>query len=663
MSKLLNSSSPYIRSHANDLVKWYLWEDETFDIAVKQDKPILLSIGYFACHWCHVMQRESFNNPEIADYINNNFIPIKVDREQQPDIDAFYIEYVSNLNGNAGWPLNVFLTPEKIPIFGGTYYPPVPKYGRISFLHLLEQIVFVYRDNKDEIISKNQNIFDILFNFNNNQIKAETINEFDFDYANYILLNIYDNVYGGFGTTIKFPHYATMEYLIQYYKRNNNEKIKEVIINTLDCMINGGFYDLVDGGFHRYSTDRLWQIPHFEKMLYDNIEMIKLYLAGYNLFQNKNYYKVAVETYNFIEQNLNNSANLYYTSIDADINHNEGEYYLFAKEEIKEILTGKQKEFFNNLFNLVEFEGKFILTKSPNDISLDDLSFKVKDEIILKLKKYRENHKIKHGVDTKILVSNNCNYISAVLFLYLTTKDKKYLNKAIDIYKNINEKGFNDGKLLHELNSTNIIFAFLDDYAAYIQASIDLFIATSDIFYLENALNYLNYVLKNFYDQTKNDIFYCELNNQINPIILHDTPIKSPVAKILDILQYVSLLNNDSYFKNIFDKLSKKYFKISKNNPLQYSGILNSIYKSILPQRYLIVLIPDDKYVEEYPKVLNKLLCKNILIYPFSMNDIGKYDITIGKEIFNNKITYYYCQNNTCLAPTDNFDIIFEDIP
>ena len=663
MNKLLNSSSPYIRSHANDLTKWYLWEEETFEIAREEDKPILVSIGYFACHWCHVMQYESFNNPEIADYLNTHFIPIKVDREQQPDIDALYIEFVTATTGNAGWPLNVFITPEKIPFFGGTYFPPIPKYGRISFLQLLQNINEIYQREKKTIVEKNINIFNLLFNSAKSTINTKEINEFDFDYSNYILLNLHDKEFGGFGNSIKFPHYTTYEYLINYYKKTNNNKILEIVLNSLEKMTNGGFYDLIDSGFHRYSTDREWIIPHFEKMLYDNIEMINLYTKAFNLTRNTKFLDIATETHNFIEDFLSNGENLYYTSIDADHNHIEGEYYLFTKEDFKNCIPDNLEHYFNEFFTPIEFENKYILTKNFFYPEKSNPKYKFAKELLFLLKNYRIQNKPKHNIDTKLLTNNNSNYITALINLFYATLEEAYLKRAINLFDVITKLAFQNKKLLHEIKSSQQIFGYLDDYAAYIEACISLFIATGKLKFYQKAKFYVNYVINNFYDAKSNNLYYCETKyNNFNPIIYQDTPIKSPVAKFLESTIYLANFENNIIYKEISEILISKYFKTAKNNPIQYAGLLNATFKNLYSTHQLVILFPFKTTAEKYHSTIKQFFSKNCILIPILQENKECLEIYKDKEIFNNNITFYLCKDFTCYQPTNDINLILDMI-
>jgi uncharacterized protein YyaL (SSP411 family) len=662
MNKLFNSSSKYLRSHANDLVNWHLWNKTTLELAKIQDKPIFLSIGYNACHWCHVMQQEAFNNPEIANFLNNFFISIKVDKEQRPDIDHVYMEYVVSTTGSGGWPLNVFLTPNLIPFYGGTYFPATNKFGRISFLELLNKIYNAYLLHRNEIEEKN-NIFFQITTIENKSI-GQNFDEFDFDYANYLILQNSDKIDGGIGNTIKFPHYPLFQYLFKYYYFTKNENIKDFLIVTLNSMIQGGFYDLIDGGFHRYSTNKDWSIPHFEKMLYDNIEMINLYTNAFKIFDIQDYKEVAIETANFVLTQLKSSKTLFYTSIDADYNHIEGDYYIFSEKDFQNALAPRLLQHFEEFFNLIEFENRFIITKSLYFPNKTNPRYQIAKEIIISLKKYREKFKNKHIIDDKIITSNNLNLANALLNLYKITQDKNYYNLSHQILNTILRKGFDNEILLHQINHKSIdkIYAFLDDYNALISLLISFYELTANINYLLKAKYFMDFVIKNYFD---NKNFILHYTNKllsdlpINPEIYQDTPIKSPVSHFLENIYYLSIAFENQDYENIFNTLIKNNFSTYKMYPIHYAGMLDIAFTSLKHKNEIVISFPKEVDINLLLKFHKKFLPQAI-IFPCKSNEQIEIPILSDKLSIQNKITYYYCENFSCQAPLFDENQIFD---
>src|SRR4030095_8375426 len=357
-NKLINETSPYLLQHAHNPVDWYPWGPEALARARAEDKPILLSIGYSACHWCHVMEHESFENEEIARLMNENFVCIKVDREERPDLDSIYMNAVQMMTGHGGWPMTMFLTPDLKPFYGGTYYPPEDRRGMAGFPRVLTAIVDSYRNRRDEILTTADAITAELkkadrFVASNEMLTTEVLNQ-----AFAALAGNFDQTHGGFGGAPKFPPSMTLMFLLRHYKRTNSAQALEMVEKTLQKMAGGGMYDHLGGGFARYSVDARWLVPHFEKMLYDNALLTRIYLYAYQLTKNPVYRRIAEETLEYIIRDMTDRSGGFYSSEDADSEGVEGKFYVWTRAEVLSILGADEGEVFCRFFDVTQ-EGNF----------------------------------------------------------------------------------------------------------------------------------------------------------------------------------------------------------------------------------------------------------------------------------------------------------------
>ena len=481
-NRLKYETSPYLLQHANNPVDWYPWCDQAFEKALKEDKPIFLSIGYSTCHWCHVMAKESFENVEIAKILNKNFVCIKVDREERPDIDSVYMSACQAITGSGGWPTSLFLTADKKPFFAGTYFPPFSHYGMPGFHELLNKIVVLWKNDRDTLI-KSANEITLFLNKkqeNNHEIEQNILSK-----AVYQFKKAYDEKNGGFGCAPKFPTPHNLIFLLLYGTLKNDKEATDMALFTLSQMSKGGIYDHLGGGFSRYSTDDEFLVPHFEKMLYDNALLIIAYSVAFSVTKNQNYLSVAKECAEFVLRELTDSNGGFYSAQDADSLGVEGLYYLFDYQEIVNVLGAEKGKLFNDYYGVTEkgnFNGKNVLNRL-NDINLDvDLS-----EQRAKLYNYRKN-RLKLHLDDKILTAWNGLMITALTYLFRVSGDQKYLNTAKDACNFIQTKLIKNQRLYVGIKDEKLgEKGFLDDYAFYCTALISLFSATGESEYLDRA--------------------------------------------------------------------------------------------------------------------------------------------------------------------------------
>jgi uncharacterized protein YyaL (SSP411 family) len=369
-NRLADETSPYLVQHSHNPVDWYPWGEEAFERAKAEDKPVLVSIGYSACHWCHVMEHESFEDEVTARIMNDNFINIKVDMEERPDVDQIYMSFVQLTTGRGGWPMTVFVTPDKLPFFGGTYFPPAPRYGMPSFQQILTSVSDAYRDKRDEIMTS---AADILGELRRVSVTEPSNTGFSSELLNSAFENLsrsFDGKNGGFGGAPKFPPSMSMEFLLRYWKRTGNERALEIVVKTAREMAEGGIYDQLGGGFHRYSVDAVWLVPHFEKMLYDNAQLVRIYLHLFQIFRVTNpadaefFKRIAVETLEYVRREMFDTAGGFYSTQDADSEGEEGKFFVWTPGEVEGILGEYDAQIFNFYYDISDegnFEGKNIL--------------------------------------------------------------------------------------------------------------------------------------------------------------------------------------------------------------------------------------------------------------------------------------------------------------
>ena len=529
-NRLAQESSPYLLQHAHNPVDWFAWGDEAFQKAKAEDKPILVSIGYAACHWCHVMERESFEDEATAALMNEHFVNIKVDREERPDVDHIYMDAVQAISGSGGWPLNVFLTPEGKPFYGGTYFPPRRAFNRSSWTEVLQAIAQTYKEGREKIETDAETLTQHLHQANAFGAPSGNVS-FDaakIDSAAKAILKQADREWGGFGAAPKFPQTFTINFLLRYAHGTGNEDAKTQALLSLDKMAQGGLYDQAGGGFARYSTDQEWLAPHFEKMLYDNALLVQSFAEAYQFTGNETYKQVIDETLQFVERELLHDAGGFYSALDADSEGEEGKFYVWTFEKVQELL-GKDAPLFCQYFDITpdgNWEGKNILfVKTPladfaqqQGVDMDFLQHLIcrgKEKLM-----QERSHRVRPQLDDKILLGWNALMNTAYSKAYAATGNAHYKEMALrNMAFLLHHFKADETTLYHTWKGGTAKYpAFLDDYSYLIAALIALAQITGDATWLQKAAFYTGVVLSGFSDM-ETPLFYFTHVSQTDVLI------------------------------------------------------------------------------------------------------------------------------------------------
>ena len=479
---LIGEDSPYLLSHADNPVDWYPWSEEALEKAKREDKPIFLSIGYAACHWCHVMEQESFENDSIAALLNKHYVSIKVDREERPDLDQIYMNFTNAMTGQGGWPMSVFLTPNLKPFFAGTYFPPDDRFGRPGFIRVITEIARAYEEEKGQIVRSSEKIFEQITAHLEREAPESILTDGIAARAAAALMKTVDQTYGGFGSAPKFPHSLELSLLLRAYRSGGDLLHLEAAEKSLTSMARGGIYDHLGGGFARYSTDHQWLVPHFEKMLYDNALLVPTYVEAFQITKDSSYLDVVRGILDFILNEMTDKSGGFYSSLDADSEGEEGKFYVWSKEEIDGVL-GDDAELFNAYYNVTEvgnFERKNILHLSANSdrarsnydgADFEDLIDGARQKLLSERAK-----RVRPLTDDKILASWNGLALSAFCRGYQVTGDERYYRAAVANGTFVRDSLYRDGTLTHSYREgSHSDGEFLEDYAYCVAGLLDLY--------------------------------------------------------------------------------------------------------------------------------------------------------------------------------------------
>ncbi len=674
-NRLKNSLSPYLLQHANNPVDWYQWGEEALQLSLQSNKPILVSIGYSSCHWCHVMERESFEVEETAKIMNDHFINIKIDREERPDLDHIYMDAVQAMTGSGGWPLNVFLTPQLKPFYGGTYFPPKNAHGRLSWTETLLSVSHAYNHRNEEIENQAEKLTEHINK--SNLIKKTKADNFDNiadnlqKIANNILAKA-DIDWGGFGSAPKFPQTYSIQYLLRHYHFTKEKKSLNQALLSLDKMILGGIYDHIGGGFSRYSTDEKWLAPHFEKMLYDNALLISVISEAYQITNNELYATTIQQTLEFVEREMMSNEHAFYSALDADSEGVEGKFYSWSKKEIEKILNGKSK-LFCEVYNITEhgnWEHTNIvwLTNSiKNYAEINNLEFKTLTETLSGcrnlLLKEREK-RIRPLLDDKSLCSWNALMNSAYCKAFAATENEHYRNVAIKNMDFILSNFFKNGELMHcYKNSQAYINGFLDDYAYLIFALIQLQEITGNQDYLLKAKELSNYVIVNFNNEDSPCFYFTQKSQKdiiVRKVDVYDGATPSANAILTYSFYYLSFVFIDSNFSKKAKEMVNSLQTALINYPTSF-GAWASVYQ-IINSGIKEIIVTGTPAKTEILKIVKHYIPNKILLVFENKN--SAFETISSDKIFSNEALFYLCEKETCYPPQKNLTnfLLFNNI-
>jgi uncharacterized protein YyaL (SSP411 family) len=668
-NRLAKESSPYLLQHADNPVDWYPWGIEALERAKKEDKPILLSIGYSACHWCHVMEKECFENEGIAALMNELFISIKVDREERPDLDRLYMNAVHVLTGTGGWPLTVFVTPDLLPFFGGNYFPPEDRGGMPGFPKVLRSVATAYRTRKDEIKNSSGQLVSALRNFSSSSVCGEVPSEDTMNRAYWSVVQQYDWEHGGLGRAPKFPQTSSLGFLLRVASSKEFERSLEMVQKALDGMAAGGIRDQLGGGFHRYSVDEKWLVPHFEKMLYDNATLARIYLDAYVVSGNEEYAEVARETLAYVLREMTRPEGGFYSSQDADSDGAEGMYYVWTEKEILSLLGEKEGHIVARYFGVDDvgnFERGLNVLHRPVSLKTLGRLFGMKTEeaeqVVEKgrrvLSQGREK-RLRPRRDDKILSSWNGLMLGAMARGYQVLGDERLLQAARKAGDFLLSELRNEEGLLHVWTAGQAkVPGFLEDYALVAEGLLDLWEADFDARWLKETKALADEMIHLFWDE--NNQWFSSTGPKHEKLIadvpaLQDDPFPSGNSTAVHLLLRLAALTGESTYREKAEQVLKSFSGLMEESPAAFPHLLAGLHRCISPVVEIVIVGGQNREAEAHVRAARSILFPNAIIVLSKTHDAKPLEELVplaqGKSSLDGKATTYLCVGQTCLAP------------
>ncbi|MRG85664.1 thioredoxin domain-containing protein [Salinibacillus xinjiangensis] len=677
-NRLIDEKSPYLLQHAYNPVNWFPWGQEAFAKARKENKPIFLSIGYSTCHWCHVMAHESFEDEEMAQLLNERFISIKVDREERPDIDSVYMKVCQMMTGQGGWPLSVFLTPDLVPFYAGTYFPKESKYGRPGFKEVVTQLYQKYKEDPEHISEVTESVTNALEKIYVKKGEKRLTKEVT-DRAFHNLGRMLDVEYGGFGGAPKFPAPHNLMYLLRYYHVTGKLAALQMVERTLKSMADGGLYDHIGYGFTRYSTDQKWLVPHFEKMLYDNAMLLMAYTECYQITKKPFYKEISEQIIEFVMREMTNDAGAFYSAIDADSEGVEGKYYVWEYEEVFDVLGEDLGELFAEVYGITShgnFEGKNI----PNLIDTDLPEIAEKHSISLELLKdkleqargklFEERSKrVYPHLDDKVLTAWNALMIAALAKASKVYGENKYLKAAKKALSFIQQQLVVDGRLMVRYRDGQVQNkAFIDDYAFLLWAHVELYEATYDISYLDKSESWVQEMIDLFWDEEHGGFYFYGSDSEsliTREKEIYDGAIPSGNSVAAFILTKLGYLTGHTEW---LEQVEEMYYTFQESVN-DYATGSTQFLQSLLLTEFTskeVVILGDrtDKQRQELLIHIQKHFLPNVAVLVGESEDQLGNIAPFTKEYrkIEGQTTIYVCENFACQRPTTDIDVALSNI-
>ena len=662
-NQLKNETSLYLKQHAENPVNWQRWSNTIFDFSGELNKLVIVSIGYSSCHWCHVMEDETFTDEKIAELMNDNFINIKVDREENPDVDQAYMTASQLMTGMGGWPLNVIALPDGSPIYAGTYHT------KEQWFDILNRIIRLKENNYEGLEEIANNVKNGVIGINTITKKSE-VSEFNKDFLTTntkIWSDKWDLDDGGDIAQQKFISPSKYQYLLNYGSIYEDQETLNYVKKTLDIISNSGIVDIVEGGFYRYTVDPEWKVPHFEKMLYDQAQMISLYSNAYKLFRTKEYKDLVYQTINFIDSEMNSPNGLYYAAMDADTDGEEGKYYSFNENEIQ-LISGEQIELFNSFFNIDLSKpwdnNKFLLLPtrdieswlSSNSLNKDAF-IKMRDRWFSEIMKIKSK-RTKPRIDDKTIVSWNALSIIGLIDAYDAFNDDLLLTKAKNMFDNLLKKGFKNNMLIHTFKEKQYQDGVLEDYAFLSKAAMRLFQTTGEEYYFNKSKEIVDNSIKYFKDEESDLLLYTTNKELFTKIVsIDDGVIPSPNSIIAEQLFNIGHIVFDDYYLDQSNKMVSSVKEIIDGNINSYSVWANNILNRV-ELFYEIAVIGKDS--DSKTKLISEKLLPNVILV--QSNTESKIPLFVDRY-FEDETYIYVCQNKTCQRPETDIKYALEQIP
>jgi hypothetical protein len=665
-NRLANETSPYLLQHKDNPVDWYPWADEAFAKARAEDKAIFLSIGYSSCHWCHVMERESFENPQIAAIMNQHFVNIKVDREERPDVDSIYMNAVQAMTGHGGWPMSVFITPDGKPFYAGTYFPPTDRGGMPAFPNVLQGIAEAYRDRREEMLASTDRIVEHLGHPAGAQTSSDPLTRDILSDAYRTLAPSFDEQEGGFGRAPKFPQPMTYEFLLRSWHATRDPEPLRMAERTLQKMAHGGMYDQLGGGFHRYSTDAAWLVPHFEKMLYDNAQLASLYLHAYQATGNAFYRRVVEETLAYVEREMLDPAGGFYSSQDADSEGEEGKFFVWSKLEVDLALGQERSRIVRAYYGVSEvgnFEGRNILWRPRPDeeaaaelsISVDELQAIVADART-KLFAMR-SQRIAPARDDKVLTSWNALMLKAFAEAGATLENENYIDIARRNARFVCEQLRRDGRLLRSWKDGQAkLNGYLEDYAYLIEALLVLHESTFEQRWLDEATRLADSMIDLFWDEPSAVFFDTGRDHEqlvVRPRDMFDNATPSGGSSAAFALLRLGAFTGNTDYERYAVSSIRSVREYLDRVPTGFANWLAALDFYLSTPKEIAVIGPRShpSTIDLLRVVHQRYLPNRVLAGSEAPAANATSPLPAARDMIDGKPTVYVCENYTCQLP------------